>query len=118
MDGTTSLFLLFPSPLPLFDQPIDTLFTPRSNVQFIFTFLDTVTNNLPRPITPDLFEHIMGVAQNAIPITVKGSIYNLLIMGLNQSQKPFLSLPLLSFFSSLCSSILTDPLLLSFPVLS
>ncbi|MDP2436861.1 MAG: hypothetical protein Q8P67_14015, partial [archaeon] len=50
---------------------------------FIFTFLDTEWDNLPRPITPDLFEVVMGVAERFIPITTKGSVYNFLIQGLN-----------------------------------
>lgn len=50
---------------------------------FIFTFIDTEWNNLPRPITPDLFEVVCGVAERFIPFTAKGSVYNFLIQGLN-----------------------------------
>jgi hypothetical protein len=50
---------------------------------FIFTFIDSEWNNLPRPITPALFEVVMGVAERMIPITKKGSVYNMLIQGLN-----------------------------------
>ena len=51
---------------------------------FIFTFLDVVDGNLPRPITPDLFEVVFGLAERSIPFDSKGSVYNMLIQGLNQ----------------------------------
>jgi len=50
---------------------------------FLFTFLDTVANNLPRPITPDFFEHVMGVVERLIPIDQNSSVYSMLIQGLN-----------------------------------
>lgn len=50
---------------------------------FVFSFMDTAWDNLPRPITPDLVEVAMGFAERIIPFDFKGSIYNFLIQGLN-----------------------------------
>jgi len=50
---------------------------------FIYTFLDTVYDNLPRPTSPDLIAQLLGVYEPMAPITSKGSVYSMIIMGLN-----------------------------------
>jgi hypothetical protein len=50
---------------------------------FIYTFLDTEYNNLPRPVTPDLMEQVIGMAEPRIPFDSKASIYSMVIQGLN-----------------------------------
>lgn len=43
---------------------------------FMFTFLDTEWNNLPRPATPDLFEYLIGVLERLIPVDMNSSVFH------------------------------------------
>jgi len=50
---------------------------------FMFGFIDTFDRNLPKPITPQLFEMAMVFIQRLIPQQDLASVYDMLIMGLN-----------------------------------
>jgi hypothetical protein len=56
---------------------------PYGYHNFLFSFIDTANENLPRPITQSLFEVVVYAWQRIIPIDAQGSIYNMLIQGLN-----------------------------------
>jgi len=56
---------------------------PYGYHNFMFTFLDTPNSNLPRPFTQSLFEVAMGGWERIIPFNESGSLYSMLIMGLN-----------------------------------
>eukprot|EP00009_Paramoeba_aestuarina_P013506 CAMPEP_0201523808 /NCGR_PEP_ID=MMETSP0161_2-20130828/20935_1 /ASSEMBLY_ACC=CAM_ASM_000251 /TAXON_ID=180227 /ORGANISM="Neoparamoeba aestuarina, Strain SoJaBio B1-5/56/2" /LENGTH=514 /DNA_ID=CAMNT_0047923025 /DNA_START=96 /DNA_END=1640 /DNA_ORIENTATION=- len=50
---------------------------------FIYTFMDTMYDNLPRPATPDLMEQVFGIYEPMVPPNHKNSVYSMIIMGLN-----------------------------------
>mmetsp|Transcript_32049 Transcript_32049/g.89716 ORF Transcript_32049/g.89716 Transcript_32049/m.89716 type:complete len:553 (+) Transcript_32049:27-1685(+) len=50
---------------------------------FIFSFFDKLNGNLPVPATPDLMEQAFGIIEPRIPVDSKGSVYNMVIKGLN-----------------------------------
>jgi len=56
---------------------------PYGYHNFLFTFIDTMNDNLPRPITQQLFEVVVYGWQRLFPIDAQGSIYNMMIQGLN-----------------------------------
>jgi hypothetical protein len=57
---------------------------PYGYYSFIFSFMDTLTDNLPRPISPSLLSVFFGFAERALPIDSKTSVYNMLVRGLNK----------------------------------
>jgi len=56
---------------------------PYGYHNFLFTFLDTVNFNLPYPITQWLMEAFFYGWESAIPIDAQGSLYNMLLQGLD-----------------------------------
>jgi hypothetical protein len=50
---------------------------------FIYTFIDTMFDNLPRPTSPDLIEQLFGLYEPMAPLDSKSSLNSMVIMGLN-----------------------------------
>ena len=98
--GTTSFCkktLTIPSPLAVVHAFFFTFHT-------FSTFLDTADQNLPYPITPELFELVFVFVQRLIPINDKSSVYNMMIQGLNHRTLMICRVTALLGAHSLCLS--------------
>jgi hypothetical protein len=50
---------------------------------FVYTFIDTMYDNLPRPASPDLMEQVFGIYEPRVPVEDKMSVNSMIVQGLN-----------------------------------